>query len=213
MVKSVLCLHWLCDALPISVISAPTGCRLSLSAWTMFSMIRVPSEPWSMRARTKADWPVELFTIRTSAVARRVVEFRWEATELKSCVDGTFCTASALQPESEACCRDTPGVNEELCWTFGKCNKVWCRWPPCEQFRLLLHWLREWEALRQLMHAFERSTITFRAKQSLARKSGHRLRTRFCWQSEHLMDTDSRVLWKLWSFRMVWLSGNGWSIV
>jgi len=33
------------------------------------------------------------------------------------------------------------------------------------------------EELGQLMHAFERSTITFRAKQSLARKSGHRLRT------------------------------------
>jgi len=27
-----------------------------------------------MRARTKADCPVELFTIRTSAVARRVIE-------------------------------------------------------------------------------------------------------------------------------------------
>jgi len=68
-----------------------------------------------MRARTKADCPVELFTIRTSAVARRVVECRWEETALKSCVDGAFCTAAALRPESEACCRDTSGVNEELC--------------------------------------------------------------------------------------------------
>jgi len=52
MVKSVLCLHWLCEVLPIPVISARTGCRLSLSAWTMFSVIREASEPWSMRART-----------------------------------------------------------------------------------------------------------------------------------------------------------------
>jgi len=67
-----------------------------------------------MRARTKADCPVELFAIRASKVARRVVEFRWEATALKSCVDVAICAASALRPESEACCRDTPGVNEEL---------------------------------------------------------------------------------------------------
>jgi len=192
MVKSALCLHWLCDVLPIPEISARTGCRLSLSAWTMFSVMIMPSEPWSIRAQTKADCPVELFTIRTSAVARRIVEFRWEATALKSCVDVAIYAASALRTESEACCWDTPGVNEELYWTFGKCNKVWCRWPHCEQFWLQLHWLREWEELRQLMHAFERSSITFRANQSLARKSGYRLR-----QREHLMDPDSKVLWKL----------------
>jgi len=34
--------------------------------------------------------PVKLFTIRTSAVARRLVDFRWEATALKSCVDVAF---------------------------------------------------------------------------------------------------------------------------
>jgi len=46
---------------------------------------------------------------------RRVVEFRWEATALKSCVDGAFFAAFALRTESEACCRSTPGVNEKLC--------------------------------------------------------------------------------------------------
>jgi len=60
-----------------------------------------------MRAQTKADCLVELFTIQ--------VKFRWEATAPKSCVDGAFCAASALRTESEACCRDTPGVSEELC--------------------------------------------------------------------------------------------------
>jgi len=59
--------------------------------------------------------PVKLFTIRTSAVARRLVDFRWEATALKSCVDVAFSAASALRTEPEACCRGTPGVNEELC--------------------------------------------------------------------------------------------------
>jgi len=65
-----------------------------------------------MRVQTKADCPVELSTIRTSAVVKSVVEFRWEATALKSCVDGAV---PALRTESEACVSDTPGLNEELC--------------------------------------------------------------------------------------------------
>jgi len=48
----------------------------------MFFVTRVPSEPLSFRARTKADCPVESLIL-----FRGVVEFRQEATALKSYVD------------------------------------------------------------------------------------------------------------------------------